>query len=92
MTEHFKFSSDYSLLDLEEQLTEFQGMNGPLVGIGNQAGSTIGSFDEDGTGGEKIELRPGKPLPHPPGVVIDTDIVFVLGHMQTVTAYRLAVG
>ena len=90
MTEHFQFSAAYSLSELEGQLTEFQGVNGPLVGIGNQAGSTIGSFDEDGINGGRIELRLGKPLPHPPGVVVDTDIVFILGHMQTVTAYRMA--
>lgn len=89
MTEHFKFDAGYSLVDLQQQLTEYQGLNGPLVGIGNQAGTTIGSFDEDGDGEGSIELRPGKPLRIPPGVVIDTDIVFVTGQMQTVTAYSV---
>lgn len=89
MTEHCKCEPGFSLTELEDALNEFQDALGPLVGIGHQAGDTIASFDDGATATHAVQLRPGKPLPHPPGAVIDTDAVYVTGQLQTVTAYRV---
>lgn len=91
MIKHKAFDATCSLAELEAAMTELDGPRKALVGIGNQAGETIGSYDTDQAGSHNILLRPGKPLSQPPGVVIDTDIVFITGQMQTVTAYRMPV-
>ena len=89
MIKHKAFDASLSLADLQVALTELDGPRKALIGIGNQAGETIGSYDTDQAGTRNILLCPGMPLAQPPGVVIDTDIVFVTGQMQTVTAYRM---
>ena len=88
MTKHKSFSPAYSLNELAAQLGEHEGGLGGLVAIGHQAGDTIGSFRFEADGNGHVILRPGRPLPEPPGPVIDTDTVYILGQLQQVTAYR----
>ncbi len=88
MIKHKAFAASCSLAELEAAMNELDGPRKALIGIGNQAGETIGSYDRDKKGNRKIILRPGKPIPVPPGTVIDTDIVYITGQLQTVTAYR----
>ena len=88
MIKHKAFLASCSLTELQDAMNELDGPRKALIGIGNQAGETIGSYEKGKTGNRAIILRPGKPIPDPPGAVIDTYIVYVTGQLQTVTAYR----
>jgi hypothetical protein len=88
MTQAFSFGADLSLRDLAKRLAQFEALAGALVALGNQDGVTIGEYDDDRDGGGGIALRTGPPLPAPPGPVIASGTVFILGQLQRVTAYR----
>lgn len=88
MIRNAQFKPGLSLATLQGQLNRFEALWGALVGIGNQGGFTIGSYDGDETGNRRIRLVPGAVEPSPGQSHVDTGQVFIVGQLQTVTALR----
>lgn len=88
MKQALSFRAELSLSGLAKKLGQFEGLCGALIGLGNQDGVTIGSYDDDQDGEGILHLRIGAPVAAPSGLVIATGTVFILGQRQIVTAYR----
>lgn len=88
MIKHRGFPASCNLADLQAAMIELDGPRKALTGIGHDAGRTIGSYDTEQAGNRNIILRSGGPIADPPGAVIATGIVYIIGQLQTVTAYR----
>ena len=87
MIRNAKFAASCTLTMLHDRLNEYEGLWGGLISIGNNAGDTIGSYD-DGQPGAHVTLRPGPADPRPGEISIATDEVYITGRLQQVTAYR----
>lgn len=54
MIKHKAFLASCSLADLQAAMNELDGPRKALIGIGNQAGETIGSYDTEKKGNRNI--------------------------------------
>ena len=88
MIRNAKFAAGYSLTDLCNALNDYEGLWGDLISIGNNAGDTIGSYDDAQPGTATVVLRSGPARARPGEIPIATDEVYITGQLQLVTAYR----